>query len=135
VTLICNQKLAFLSFIGGPLLFLPKTALFLFYQQVFSVNNNVRIASQIGIVFNFLCYFPMSSVVLYYNVPHGEGTWESVLATRQGEKGIPYALGMGSASVLLDIYIFVLPLPSLINLNMARAKRLQLVGLFATASL
>jgi len=41
----------------------------------------------------------------------------------------------GGASVVLDIYAFVLPLPIIARLNVAPRRRWQLIALFSTAFL
>ncbi|KAG6357707.1 hypothetical protein INS49_013586 [Diaporthe citri] len=117
----------------GPALFFPKAAMFLFYLQIFSVNKTIRIGSKVGLVIAFLAYFPPSLALCYFDAPHVGQTWEELILSDLPTKGIPGGIAIGAASVVVDIYVFVLPLPTLFSLNMALSKRIQLLALFATA--
>jgi hypothetical protein len=117
----------------GPSLFFPKAAIFLFYLQIFSVNKMVKLGSQIGIFLAFLAYIPLSLGISYYNAPHVGQTWEELGLSMMPIKGIPIGVAIGAASVFVDIYIFVLPLPAIFTLKLSFKKRMQLLALFATA--
>jgi hypothetical protein len=119
----------------GPALFFPKAAIFLFYIQIFSSIKNMRVASYVGIFMAFMAYFPGSLVLSYYNAPHVGQSWDELLINGMTHKGIPGVITIGVASVVVDIYIFVLPLRTLAALNMPLAKRIQVISTFATAFL
>ncbi|ORY06676.1 hypothetical protein BCR34DRAFT_571221 [Clohesyomyces aquaticus] len=121
--------------ITGPALFFPKAAIFLFYIQIFSTVRRVRIASIVGIVIAFFAYFPASLVLSYYDAPHVGQSWDELVANGMTHKGIPGGITVGVASAIVDIYVFVLPLPTLAGLHMPLAKRIQVISLFATAFL
>ncbi|KAH7114328.1 hypothetical protein B0J11DRAFT_584759 [Dendryphion nanum] len=121
--------------ITGPALFFPKVAIFLFYMQVFSSAKTVRVGSIVGIVMAFMAYFPASLVLSYWNAPHVGQSWDELILSGMTHKGVPGAITIGVASVIVDIYIFVLPLPTLARLNMPLARRVQVMSLFATAFL
>lgn len=95
----------------------------------------VRIGSKIGLVLAFLAYFPASFTLIYYDAPHIGQTWEDVITSGYPEKGIPGGIAVGVASVIVDVYVFILPLPTIFSLNMARSKKIQLIALFTTAFL
>ncbi|KAK8043984.1 hypothetical protein PG993_004008 [Apiospora rasikravindrae] len=127
-------KLTFVEvLVVGPALFFPKAAIFLFYLQLFSINRHVRIGSKVGIGLAFMAYFPASLALCYWDAPHVGQTWEEVLTSGMPQKGVPGGVTVGVASVIVDIYVFILPLPTLLHLQMPFRKRLQLVALFATA--
>ncbi|KAI0544085.1 hypothetical protein F4679DRAFT_60721 [Xylaria curta] len=117
----------------GPSLFFPKAAIFLFYLQVFSVDKSVRIGSKIGLVLAFLAYVPLSLSLSYYDAPHVGQTWDDPAVREAALKGVPIGVAIGAASVFVDIFVFILPLPTLFSLNLSFKKRLQLIALFATA--
>ncbi|KAK6953886.1 hypothetical protein Daesc_003848 [Daldinia eschscholtzii] len=128
------MKLTFVeSLIVGPALFFPKAAIFLFYLQVFSIKKSVRVGSKVGLVMAFLAYIPASLVLCYFDAPHVGQTWEDVLRSGLPTRGIPGGITIGVASVIVDIYIFILPLPTIFSLNMDFSKRIQLIALFTTA--
>ncbi|KAI0891048.1 hypothetical protein F4806DRAFT_484457 [Annulohypoxylon nitens] len=128
------MKLTFVEvLVVGPALFFPKAAIFLFYLQIFSVKRLVRIGSKIGLVVAFLAYFPASLTLCYFDAPHVGQTWDELLTSGMPQKGIPGGVTVGVASVIVDIYVFILPLPTLFSLNMALSKKMQLMALFTTA--
>ncbi|KAI1478785.1 hypothetical protein F4774DRAFT_144272 [Daldinia eschscholtzii] len=128
------MKLTFVeSLIVGPALFFPKAAIFLFYLQVFSIKKSVRVGSKVGLVMAFLAYIPVSLVLCYFDAPHVGQTWEDVFHSGLPTRGIPGGITIGVASVIVDIYIFILPLPTIFSLNMSFSKRIQLIALFTTA--
>ncbi|PQE12417.1 integral membrane protein [Rutstroemia sp. NJR-2017a BVV2] len=97
-----------------------------------------RAAIWIGLIFTFAIYFPSIPLSAVYEAPKPGHSWEEFLEALSTKKSDTHALiywgiVQGSCSVLLDLYIFVLPLPTLIGLKMALRRRVQLVALFATA--
>jgi hypothetical protein len=130
------RQLSFIiSMATGPALFFPKAAIFLFYIQIFSSARSVKIASYVGIIMAFMAYFPGSLALPYYDAPHVGHSWDELVVSSSIHKGVPTGIAVGVASVIVDIYIFVLPLRTLARLNMPLAKRIQLISLFATAFL
>ncbi|GAW15331.1 hypothetical protein ANO14919_047400 [Xylariales sp. No.14919] len=138
-TPICwyTTTLAKLDFVegllAGPALFFPKAAIFLFYLQIFSVNDTIRIGSKIGLVLAFIAYFPTGLITTYFTVPHIGETWDDVVTSTRPVQGVPVGITAAAASIIVDIYVFVLPLPTVFSLNMALSRKIQLVGLFTTA--
>lgn len=121
--------------VTGPALFFPKTSIFLFYIQIFSSVKRLKIASIIGIIMAFLAYFPASLVLSYWDAPHIGESWDEFIVDNRSVQGIPGGVTIGVASVIVDIYIFVLPMPTLAGLNMPVARMIQVISLFATAFL
>ncbi|KAL2291454.1 hypothetical protein FJTKL_12851 [Diaporthe vaccinii] len=119
--------------IVGPALFFPKVSIFLFYLQIFGINRTVRVGANVGIVVAFLAYFPATLVLSYFDAPHIGQTWEELLTSDMPGKGIPGGIAIGCLSVLVDLYVFILPISPLLKLKMPLTKRLQLVALFGTA--
>lgn len=93
----------------------------------------MRIGAKLGIVFAFLAYFAPTMTLAYFDAPHVGETWEELLVSGRGLKGVPGGVALGAASILVDLYIFFLPLPNLVKLSLPLAKRIQLIALFATA--
>ncbi|KAI0003883.1 hypothetical protein F4779DRAFT_630576 [Xylariaceae sp. FL0662B] len=121
--------------IVGAVLFFPKCAIFLMYRQVFEVNELMRAAIWTGLVFNFAIYFPSIPLSAIYEAPKPGHTWDELLmslASSQDHTLIYWGIVQGSCSVALDLYIFLLPLPSLSRLQLPIRKKLQLIALFAT---
>ncbi|KAF2962822.1 hypothetical protein GQX73_g10753 [Xylaria multiplex] len=138
-TPICwyTTRLAKLDFVegllSGPALFFPKAAIFLFYLQIFSINRPIKIGSKIGLVMAFIAYFPTSLITVYFTAPHVGQTWDDVVTSTLPVKGVPVGITAAAASIIVDIYIFILPLPAISALKIPLSKKIQLVALFTTA--
>ncbi|KAI0837145.1 hypothetical protein F5Y06DRAFT_304868 [Hypoxylon sp. FL0890] len=115
---------------------LCKAAVLLMYLQLFSVSRRMRVAVWIGLAFNFLVYIPSIPMAAIYETPRPGHSWEEMIAIdKQSQQGVlvPYAITTGAASVLLDLYIFLLPLPIIARLNLSRSKKIQVALVFMTA--
>ncbi|KAK8044791.1 hypothetical protein PG993_004815 [Apiospora rasikravindrae] len=101
-------------------LFFSKTATLLLYLRIFTVSRSNRIAIWVGIAVTFIMYGSSIGTLSYFAAPHAGETWDELL---------------GVVGTLLDIYIFILPLPPISRLKLALKKKLQLVALFAVGGL
>ncbi|KAK8079212.1 hypothetical protein PG994_003019 [Apiospora phragmitis] len=127
-------------FFSGFVQFFPRAAIFLLYRQLFQVHNSrIRIPIWIGLVFTFLTNFPNVPISLAVEAPHPGETWEQVLvrlsAPATGHDFRLWGPIQGAASVALDIFAFLLPLPIIARLNLTRRKKTQILLLFSTAFL
>lgn len=93
----------------------------------------MEIAIYIGLAATFLAYFPYIPLVLLWLSPLGGESWEDLIMGDDPAKLIYFGIASGSLAVVLDIYIFVLPLPTLASLHMSLKTRVQLIAVFATA--
>ena len=93
----------------------------------------MKIAVYIGLVVTFLACFPYIPLAIRYSSPQGGESWEDLLISDDPVKMVYWGIVQGSLAVALDIYIFVLPLPTLLTLQMSLKTRVQLVAVFATA--
>lgn len=89
-------------------------------------------AVYIGLIATFCIYFPTIPLSIYYVTPLSGKSWEELITT-QVDVIIYWTVVQGALSIALDIYIFVLPLPTLAQLQMSPKTRRQLIGVFATA--
>lgn len=118
-----------------PVYFTSKVAILLLYRQLFGIKRWMRIAVDGGIAFTFALYFPNIPLAAIYSAPRAGQPWSSILTSDGPFKMIPYSIAMAAGSTLLDIYLFVLPLSTIASLNMPLGRRIQLLGVFATALL
>jgi hypothetical protein len=105
------------------------------YYQFFASRKAMRITVCIGLVFTFLIYFPTIPLSARYDAPQIGETWADVSVNGQPSKLIYWGVVLGSLSIVLDVYIFILPLPILSKLHISSSKRKQLIAIFATALL
>ncbi|KAK2612083.1 hypothetical protein QQS21_001932 [Conoideocrella luteorostrata] len=118
--------------------FSSKAAILLLLRQIFGVTRPMRIAIWAGLIFCFLIYFQNLILVPVFSVPRAGETWDDLVALpvalNRVRKMTSVGVEQGALAVLLDLYIFLLPLPQLANLKLRTgAKRLKLFGVFGTA--
>lgn len=119
-------------------LFFPKCAILLFYRQLFHVHRSLRISVWIGLTACFVIYFTGIPLNAVYQAPKPGQTWKQLLEHEEitgGREIMYWGAVQGFLSVVLDLYIFVLPLPILFKLQMPRRRKTQLVALFGTGLL
>ena len=119
----------------GPVIFFLKTAILLLYLQIFSAHRTIRIIAYVGIVVTALTHWTTVPLELAYGCPTPGTTWTDLLTDGKPAKLIYYGPVQGSLAVIIDICIFVLPLPVLWKLNMTLRKRIALCAVFFTALL
>lgn len=92
----------------------------------------MRIAIWVGLVFDFLIYWTGVGVATYYETPHPGETW---INTLDGRTLIPlhWWQAQSALSIILDIYIFVLPLPAVAKLKLLIRKRISIIAVFSLA--
>lgn len=115
--------------------FILKTAILVYYFQLFAVERKMKIAIRVGLVFCALLYLPHPILVSIFNVPHKGETWSDLATNGNPQKIAFYAPIHGVGSIILDIYIFALPLPILYHLHISVQKRLKLLAVFVVALL
>ncbi|KAI1114172.1 hypothetical protein F5Y14DRAFT_451353 [Nemania sp. NC0429] len=123
------------SILSTPIVFFTRVSILLFYLQVFSVDQVVRTGSWIGIFAAVIFFVPLTVADIYFEVPHLGETWVSPAYLARTHRGLPIAIVIGVVSVVVDIYLFVLPLRTISHLNLSPKRRLQMQGLFGTAIL
>ncbi|KAI1737523.1 hypothetical protein F4680DRAFT_427982 [Xylaria scruposa] len=117
----------------GITLLFSKAAIFLLYLEIFGIKASLRKAVYAGLAFNVLTYLTFIPIGAYYEAPHAGLPWESLFTHPGAYALMPWGIFIGAASVLIDIYVFILPLPTILKLNMSTSKRLQLLAVFGTA--
>lgn len=110
-----------------------KATILLLFLQIFTVDKKMRIAIYFGLVFTALSYWPNLILVPIFSVPYSGQTWQDVLSTTRIHKMTPVGTEQGTMAVLLDIYIFLLPVPAIMKLKMASRDRWRLLIVFGTA--
>lgn len=121
-------------------LFLAKTATLLLFHQLFQVSRQTRLAIQLGIIVNALLYGTSFAALAYWSLPHVGETWDDLIVGAMlhpdtSYKPIKWGVGQATLGTALDIYIFVLPIPTIVKLHLPSRKRIQLMAVFFTAIL
>ncbi|RFU81869.1 hypothetical protein TARUN_332 [Trichoderma arundinaceum] len=117
----------------GPVIFFAKAAILLLYLQIFTSHRPMRIAVYVGIVFTGLTYWASVPLEIAFAAPHPGETWGDLLLNGRPEKLIYWGIVQGTLAVVIDLYIFILPLPVLWRLHMSLKRRVALCAIFFTA--
>ncbi|KAI1330303.1 hypothetical protein F5Y16DRAFT_34350 [Xylariaceae sp. FL0255] len=129
-------KLLFASnILLGPTQFVVKVAILSLYFQLFAVNRATRWGIIGAIVFAGLIYLPHPILVIVFTAPRPGQSWLAPSMDGMASKLDVYAPIHGLGSIILDIWILVLPLPALSKLNISTKKKLKLFAVFITGSL
>lgn len=124
------------SFIAWSAIFLAKFSILWLYLRLFRVKRPMRYAVFAGIVWAALTYLPNMVVSAYWCAPHAGDPWDFNVGIRCGAKGpLKWLVASAVMSVVLDIYIVILPIPVILGLKLSGRKRLGLLIIFTTAIL
>ena len=118
-----------------PTLFFAKGAILLLYLRIFTVNKKMRYTIWLGLLCDFLLYWSSIPIVTYYFTPRVGQPWSVVAVTVSCPVLTNFILAQGILSVVLDLYIFILPIPIVSKLPISLKKRLSILGVFGTAIL
>ncbi|KAI1746683.1 hypothetical protein F4782DRAFT_523817 [Xylaria castorea] len=118
-------------------LFFSKTATLLLLRQVFSVSRLTNIAIWIGIAYDFVLYVSSLILVTYWATPRPGQSWDDLIngSGSTAQYVIFVAISQGGASILLDTYMFILPLPIIARLNLSPKRKLKVGAVFLVAFL
>ncbi|KAI0414247.1 hypothetical protein F5X98DRAFT_257095 [Xylaria grammica] len=120
-----------------PAFFFPKAAIFLLYLQLFAIERRTAILIWLGLVITLLNYLSNIPLAAIYAAPRAGESWDDLLVSLTANSHSFAIAGAVQSAVgtVLDFFIFFLPLPILIRLQISARRRLQLVGVFSTALL
>lgn len=123
-----------------PISFFPKASILLLYREIFTLHPHMMFAIYIGLVLVGLQSWPTLAFTSYYLAPHAGQTWSEFcnklspeLFTHEVSHALLYwVVAQGAAAVFLDLYIFLLPVPMALKIQLPRRQRLQVLGIFST---
>ena len=127
-----QQTLFSLNFLLGPNMFASKASLLLLYLRISSPKRSTRYATYLGLTFTFCLSLVTVFIIVAYCAPAAGKPWDSSVKC---SRATLYGLAQGSLSVILDLYIFVLPIPVVLGLQMSSKKRIAVLAVFFTGIL
>lgn len=113
-------------------MFFAKLALFLLYYRIFARNRWTRIAIYLGITINGGFYLASIVAILVLCVPRRGESWTSITYATRCTRAEVMGDVQGIFGLVSDLYIFILPLPVLYNLQMSLRKKLGITAVFLT---
>ncbi|KAJ3577844.1 hypothetical protein NPX13_g2718 [Xylaria arbuscula] len=127
------------TLIFGIVLLTSKAAIFCLYLEIFGTNPKTRRLIMVGLICTGILYSTFIPFASVYEAPAAGTSWENLFAQiadlNRARVVLYWSLGIGAGSILLDAYIFILPIPILSNLHVSKVKQLQLLAVFGTALL
>lgn len=114
---------------------MAKLSLLSLYLQVFRPNLRLRYAIYFGMVFVTLFYTGIFIAFCVLAIPRpGESLIGTILSNDVASL-IPISVALGGVNVASDFYIFLLPIPGVVQLQMPTKKKIGVCAIFATGSL
>lgn len=121
-----------LAAIIGPLVFFAKTSLFLLYYRVFAPKKLFRYMITIGIVFSFFFCLTTLAIAVYLCAPHAGKDWDAeVLGSCSRHIALYYVIS-GAVNMALDIFMLILPIPVVLQLQLPLKKKVGVLAIFMT---
>jgi hypothetical protein len=118
-----------------PALGLIKFSLFIQYYMLFSVKRWVRISVWVGGTISAIFYITVTVIGFVLNSPwRGEPLLEAILSWHYF-KFAEFSIPTGVIGILVDWYLFILPIPAVLALHMSTAKKLGVLIIFMTGGL
>jgi hypothetical protein len=109
-----------------------KTTFLLMYLHIFRPLALQRLAIYLGLVVNWTFYTIILIVTLYFTSPAPGQSWaESFLSPRYARIDA-WMMPIAAGSLVLDVYILLLPIASVWRLQMSTRKKLGVLAVFAT---
>lgn len=121
--------------LAGPSYFFAKGSLFLLYYRVFALKRLMRLMIICGLVFAFVLYIVVTvPVVSTLCAPRMGHKWDfSVLITCR--RSLTFAMIQAAANLSLDLFIFVLPIPAIVQLKLPMTQKFGVLAIFMTGLL
>ena len=118
-----------------PALGLIKSSLFIQYYLLFKPLRWVRVSVWIGGTITALFYVSVTITALVLNSPWpGESLLEDLISWHY-LKFAEFSIPTGVIGMLVDWYLFILPIPAVLTLQMSWAKKLGVLIIFMTGGL
>jgi len=120
----------------GPAIFFAKLSIFMFYLRTFGPNRWTRHLTYFGITVNLVVYSGTTIAFGVLCVRRPGETWIQDQLTHRclyNTKAVGYL--QGSFGVVSDLFIFILPLPVIWNLQMPTRRKVGVMAIFATGLL
>ena len=118
-----------------PAVFFAKGSILLLYLRIFSVKQKVRYGVYAGLAWAFLLYWTGIPIATSFCVPRIGDVWDVQAVGERCAKMSLYLMTVSVLAVVLDFYILILPISTIMGLHMSLNRRLSILGVFGTAFL
>jgi multisubunit Na+/H+ antiporter MnhB subunit len=123
-----------MGMVFGPGMTFAKCAILALYLRIFQVSRTLRFLIWVGVFVICSSYLVAIPLFTYYCTPQASEHWNLMLLEKCKKNGV-LALIQGVVGVVTDLYIFVLPLPTVLRLRLPRCKKIGVMIVFAAGLL
>src|SRR6187551_880341 len=120
------------SVMVSPGLLFAKLTFFLLYFQIFQPVRVMRVFIYAGAVITVLFYTATTIVQFVYFTPARGQTWVSKFAAEDSLKSIQVGVPIAAIGLVLDVYILVLPIFGVMQLQLSNKRRFGIIVVFLT---
>ena len=102
------------------------------------MKKAMKIAIIVGMIFTGLAYWAGVPVVSVLCAAHIGELWDPLAGapiTRRCVKSEYWGIVQGACAIVIDVYIFVLPIPAILQLQLTSKRKVQVLGVFMIAFL
>lgn len=107
-----------------------KISILMLYMRLFHINKTFRIVCWVIIVIQALWFVAVTLSGLLYCMPLAYA-WDKTIPGGKCGNDLQAYLGAHITNLLLDIAVAIAPIPVLFKLQMKRAKKIEIMGVFA----
>ncbi|KAM0796848.1 hypothetical protein BDR22DRAFT_892787 [Usnea florida] len=130
------RKLSYtISMFSGPTSFFSKSTILLLYLRIFAIDKRMRYCIWFGLTWTLLLYWLAVPLNTVFCIPRYGDSLNLEEQSKPCSNLLIYTLIQGPLGILLDLYIFLLPIPIVLRLQISQKRRLSLLGIFGTAFL
>ncbi|KAK3300545.1 uncharacterized protein B0H64DRAFT_18438 [Chaetomium fimeti] len=112
---------------------MAKTSIFLLLHQIFTLERGMIIAIRIGLAATCAVAMVSFASQCWNDIPRAGETWDDVAL--KFDRIIVWSPATSIMYLLLDLYMFLLPLPVVARLSWPTKKRLKALAVFSTGFL
>ena len=113
-----------------PTIFFTKLSLFMLYMRIFSFDRKMRYMIYFGIAANLVFTIIITAMQAAYTIPWRGETWLDPRHLTRVEHSTVLAVPVGIFGVISDIYILILPIPTILKLNLPLQKKMGVIAIF-----
>ena len=105
------------------------------YLDIFRQWRWMNVCATTGAVFNSLFYAAMTVCVFIWATPHPHQTWLQQTSSEEAELLRKFAIPQSVVGLAIDLYILILPVIAVRNLQMATNRKFGVIVVFMTGIL
>lgn len=102
------------------------------YLQLFRPLKWLRVCSHAGLIVTWVGYMTFFGIQLYYTSPAPGQSFQQAFAGPRYLKSFKFGVPTACMSLILDVYIFILPLIAVSSLKLSFTRKLGVVAMFST---